>query len=80
MPTGCRSVYLDERQSWKGATRGAPHLLVISNVVPKICARTNSAMLTGGDPWAAAGGCWSERAECEKGVVDGWESRSRFAI
>jgi hypothetical protein len=46
MPTGCRSVYLDEGQFRAKRIAGyMPHLLVISKVVPKICARTNSAIL-----------------------------------
>ncbi len=49
MPTGCKSVYLAANQQWTEKTRwglkGRPNLLVISNVVPKIWARTNSAIL-----------------------------------
>jgi hypothetical protein len=36
-----------------------PHLLVISNVVPKIWARTNSAMVRGGYGGYATGAGWS---------------------
>jgi hypothetical protein len=39
-----------------------PHLLVISNVVPKICARTNSAILTT---------CADEAGDARAGVVGG---------
>jgi hypothetical protein len=70
MPTGCRSVYLHTCQFAPRAQRGvvAAYLLVISKVVPKICARTNSAM--------AGGGGWSRRrvkegAECGGRVVVG---------
>lgn len=59
MPTGCKSVYLAQYQyttsflariyCTAAATGGGPcvsaYLLVISNVVPKIWARTNSAIL-----------------------------------
>jgi len=52
MPTGCKSVYLAQSQHPVSmpARALAPlpaklYLLVISNVVPKICARTNSAIL-----------------------------------
>lgn len=59
MPTGCKSVYLAQYQymtsflartySTAAAAGGGPcvsaYLLVISNVVPKIWARTNSAIL-----------------------------------
>jgi hypothetical protein len=41
------------------ATWGKPYLLVISNVVPKICARTNSAMVMCGVADAASGACGS---------------------
>lgn len=41
------------------ATWGKPYLLVISNVVPKICARTNSAMVMCGGEDAASGACGS---------------------
>ena len=49
MPTGCRSVYLEQdQQTYSGKRRwGSAYLLVISKVVPKIWARTNSAMMTG---------------------------------
>jgi hypothetical protein len=50
MPTGCRSVYLDHSQSPRtpppAIFSSSSYLLVISNVVPKIWARTNSAMLS----------------------------------
>lgn len=47
MPTGCRSVYLIGSQSVIPDPEGVgmAYLLVISNVVPKIWALTNSAML-----------------------------------
>lgn len=48
MPTGCRSVYLSNNQSEPTLACGGlgrPYRLVISNVVPKIWARTNSAMM-----------------------------------
>ena len=44
------------------------HLLVISNVVPKIWARTNSAMADGGDLEDATGANWSGSG-CVVGVV-----------
>ena len=46
IPTGCRSVYLAAISLFASAytiSELLSHLLVISNVVPKICARTNSA-------------------------------------
>lgn len=50
IPTGCRSVYLFERQHCtipRDYTEAElEYLLVISKVVPKIWARTNSAMMT----------------------------------
>jgi hypothetical protein len=49
MPTGCRSVYLMRGQSGcednGSAESDKSYLLVISKVVPKIWARTNSAMV-----------------------------------
>ena len=58
MPTGCRSVYLFQRQQIlaKCAGVGMRHLLVISKVVPKIWARTNSAMMT----------CWTRQVESKE--------------
>ena len=52
MPTGCKSVYLPRNQSVclslvGGVSGPVSHLLVISKVVPKICARTNSAIFVG---------------------------------
>ena len=48
MPTGCKSVYLVMRQSDSSAFSKYPvYLLVISKVVPKIWARTNSAIFSG---------------------------------
>ena len=49
MPTGCKSVYLFQCQPFTAAAdyaeAGLRYLLVISKVVPKIWARTNSAMM-----------------------------------
>jgi len=47
IPTGCKSVYLQHRQFLCVSPRHGPgaYLLVISKVVPKIWARTNSAMM-----------------------------------
>ena len=64
MPTGCRSVYLYEGVSRAHAQVGhTTYLLVISNVVPKICARTNSAMMGDGSLEIAADGGGSGRVE-----------------
>ena len=69
MPTGCRSVYLcnvnDGHQDRGGVL---PHLLVISNVVPKIWARTNSAMVKSGCNVAVAGASGSK----DGGRVEWW--------
>jgi hypothetical protein len=51
MPTGCRSVYLIDSQLGKPGIVSQylwSYLLVISKVVPKIWARTNSAMVNVG--------------------------------
>lgn len=52
MPTGWRSEYLmvdvSKFDAANTLSRESTYLDVISNVVPKICARTNSAILTVG--------------------------------
>lgn len=55
IPTGCSSVYLGRSQcdsqrikARGGSVHQVPYLLVISKVVPKICARMNSAILDKG--------------------------------
>lgn len=60
MPTGCRSVYLLLSQQPavfldQIPSAGMRYLLVISKVVPKIWARTNSAIIDGGRSWRKRG-------------------------
>ena len=68
IPTGCKSVYLhvesvERKQGKGGAGLEAAHLLVISNVVPKIWARTNSAMMKDGCNMLAMNEEWSRLAQ-----------------
>jgi hypothetical protein len=85
IPTGWRSTYLAQSQhrclsgaqsqlgeitrSEHGAARYGLYRLVISKQVPKICARTNSAMIGGeegfGGPWSSDG--WRR----QRGTVPG---------
>lgn len=85
MPTGWRSVYLHNRTSQSPSVSSSHHqplhavaepagcayLLVISNVVPKICARTNSAILSVN--------VVDYRPQIGYLVLDGWE-RSKNAV
>jgi len=54
MPTGCKSEYLHAAGQSLGPRHTSvglsSYLLVISKVVPKIWARTNSAILSGSAP------------------------------
>jgi hypothetical protein len=71
MPTGWRSEYLGEnqflhRKQVACTPLGPAYLDVISKVVPKICALTNSAMLANCCP-DCEGNFWTEVEGCRGG-------------